>query len=651
MAAGDILGVGVSGLLAFQRELATTGHNISNINTPGYSRQRVDLTTQIPQSAGNIFIGTGVQVTGIQRVYSEFLTSQLRSASSANSQLQTYYQSSSQIDNMLADPIAGLTPSLQGFFNAAHTVSNDPTSTTARQVMLSAANTLADRFHYMNQRMSDLRQGVNTQIKSTLNEINSIATGIASINTEIVRAAGINSGQAPNDLLDKRDALMAQLAQRVSVTAVPQDDGALNVFIGNGLTLVAGNTATSLSAVNNPYDPTRTEIGYTVSGITTIISDYVTGGTLGGALDFRNQVLDTTQNAMGRLALGLTDTFNDQHRLGADLSGNINLDFFSAILPTSPKVLLNVNNGGTGLVAASINDATVLTTSDYRLDRGAGGYTLTRLSDNNVTTLAVFPGGSETVDGVTLSLTSGAIAIGDSFLIQPTRRGANDSGVAIGDPARIAAAAPVIAGATTNVNGLPTNLGTGKISSGTVSNTTNLPLAGNITLTFNSTLNQFAVVGGPGGTLAYNPATEGGGKQFSFPTYGGFGFTISGTPANGDSFVIRNNTGGVSDNRNALALADLRTQLVLGNGSASYEDFYGQLLTDVGTNTRRADINRGAQQSLLNQVSEARDAVSGVNLDEEAANLVRFQQAYQAAAQVIAVSDVLFQTLLGAVRR
>ena len=655
MAGADTLGIGISGLLAFQRELATTGHNISNANTPGYSRQVVELTAQNPLPAGNGYIGTGVQVSSVQRNYSEFLTVNLRSATASNSQLQQYYQLASQVDNLLADPKAGLSPSLQRFFDSVQVVANDPTSTPARQVLLSEANALADRFHYLDQRLSDLRKGINIQISSSVNEINSIASGIASINKQIVDAQGAAGGQPPNDLLDKRDTLVVQLAQRVGVTAIPQDDGALNIFIGNGQTLVAGNTASALSVTTSTYDPARSEIGYVVGGVTTIITSSITGGTLGAALDFRNQILDTAQNELGRVALGLTSTLNAQHQLGMDANGNINLNFFNDITTTSPTATGSTSNTGSGVVAASVTNVSALTTSDYRLERTASGYSVTRLSDSTITNLPSFPGTSAIVDGVTLSLSSGAISVGDSFLIQPTRRGASAIGVAISNATQIAASAPIRTGEATNGNGLPTNLGTGKISAGTVSNTTNLPLVSNITLTFDPNAGGagvpgFVVAGGPPTPILYNPATESAGKTFSFATYGGISFTISGTPSTADSFVISSNTSGVGDNRNALKLADLRNQLTLANGTTTYEGAYGQLVTNVGADTHRAEINMGAQESLLKQVTEARDAVSGVNLDEEAASLVRFQQAYQAAAQVISVSATLFQTLLSAVR-
>lgn len=655
MAGSDILGIGVSGLLAFQNELATTGHNISNANTPSYSRQVVDLTAQNPMLSGTSYLGTGVQVTAVRRVYSDFLTAQVRTATSSSNQAQQYYTLASQVDNLLGDPTAGLTPSLQSFFDAVQGVANDPTSVPARQVMLSQANALADRFHNLDQQLSGLRQGVNTQISTDVNGINSLASSIAALNKQIADATAAAGGQPPNDLLDQRDALVTQLAQHVSVTTVSQNDGALNIFVGNGQSLVAGGTASTLSVVSNPYDPTCSEVGYTTGGVTAIVSNYLTGGTLGGTLDFRNQVLDPAQNALGRVALGVTSTFNAQHRLGADLSGNINQNFFNDITASSPRVLSNTNNTGNGMVAASVANVNALTTSDYRLDRTASGYTLTRLSDNTVTQLSSFPGSPVTVDGVTLSLTSGSIAVGDSFLIQPTRLGANGIGVAISDPSRIAASSPISISATTDANGLPTNTGTGAISAATVSNTTNLPLAANITLTFDPNAGGagvpgFTVTGGPGGTLAYDPATDSSGKQFTFAGYGGMTFTISGTPSSADSFVISNNTGGVSDNQNALTLAGLSNQRTLANGSATYEGAYGQLVTSVGADTNQAQVNNDAQTSLLTQATASRDSVSGVNLDEEAANLVHFQQSYQAAAQVIATAESLFQTLLTAVK-
>lgn len=658
MAAGDLLSTAISGLLVSQRGLATAGHNVANVNTEGFSRQRVEQVTRPPTPYGDGFLGNGATINTVTRVYDQFVSGRFTDATTTSGQTGEFYRLATRVDNLLADPQAGLAPLLQRFFNSVNDVANDPQSTTARQVMLSEANSLVDRFDYLNQRFSDLRDGVNSEITNRVSEINTLASSIAQVNRDIVLAQGLAGGQPANDLLDKRDALVNDLASKVSVRTVLQDDGALNVFIGNGQTLVIGPTYNALSVVRNPYDVSQAEVGYTAGGVTTIVTSMLTGGSLGGALEFRGQMLDAAQNALGRIATGLADGINAQHRLGLDLNGAAGGDFFSPVDNTAPVVTARSGsspNTGTLQFDVDLSVVSALTTSDYQLDYDGANYQLTRLSTN--TLVGTFAGFPQTIEGMTLTLTAGAANAGDSFLIQPTRNAARDISVLVSDPSRIAAAGPLLAAGATNANGLPTNGGTATITPGTVSNTTNLPLAGNITLSFDPNAGGagvpgFTVAGGPAGPLLYDPATEYNGKQFSFaPGYGGFTFTVSGVPQANDQFVIRNNTGAVSDNRNALALAGLRDTLTLVNGTASLEDAYGQMVGDVGSRTHQADVNRQAQQALLNTTRAERDSVSGVNLDEEAANMVRLQQAYQAAAQMIAVSDTLFQSLIAAVRR
>ncbi len=642
MAGGDTLGIGISGLLAFQRALATTSHNIANVNTDGYSRQRTELITQTPQFAGNGYVGTGVRVDSVKRLYDDFLALEVRTSTSSFARLDRYHTLAGEVDGMLADAQTGLAPALQDFFNAMQDVANDPASVPARQSLLGVGGTLVDRFHYLDQRLADLYGRVNTDLKNTVTEINNLASGIASLNQEIARAQG--TGQTPNDLLDRRDNLVNQLAERVSVTTVAQSDGTVSVFVGNGQTMVVGTQAMSLSVTASLYDATRYDIGYTVGSTTVNITSQLAGGTLGGALDFRSQVLDTARTGLGRVAAGLAKSFNDQHLLGMDLNGAMGGSFFTAPTPTVAPA--STNSGGS--VSAAVTGASGLQASDYRLRYdGTNAYTLTRLSDGATTAIntgGTSPYTTSAIDGFTLTITAGA-AVGDTFLVKSVTGSAGGIGLAVSDPNKIAAAAPIRTVATL------ANTGTGAISAGTVSNTTNLPLAASITLTFNSATNQFTVAGGPGGTLAYNPSTESGGKEFTFSGYGGITFTVSGVPANGDSFTIQSNSGGTGDNRNALLLGGLQSQQTLAGGTASYGAAYGQLVSDVGSKTRAAEINRDAQSALHDQAVAARAAVSGVNLDEEAADMVRLQQAYQAAAQVISVSNSLFETLLGAVRR
>lgn len=650
--AGDSLSIGTSALLAFQRALATSSHNISNVNTPGYSRQQVEFATRAAQGAGNGFIGSGVQTTTVERLYDRFLVEQVRTHTSVSNQLQTFHQFASQIDNLLADPDAGLTPSLQSFFDAVQGVADDPAALPPRRVMLTEGESVVARFHYLQQRLDSLHDAVNTQLTSTVDEVNGLAAGIARLNEDIV-LKGKQFGQPPNDLLDQRDELVRQLSEKVSVRTVPQDDGAMNVFIGKGQTLVVGNRASSLVTRDSDTTPGELIIGLrTAAGASINLGDSLTGGTLGGALAFRDQALTPALNQLGRVAVGLAQTFNAQQAAGMDLNGGLGAAFFD--MP-APGVDVDRGNTGSGAVSASFGDVSGLTASDYRLRYDGGNqYTLRRDSDGQ--TFSIDTGGSSPytsaeIDGLTLTLTAGA-DVGDTFYVRPTRYAARDLGLSLDDPAGIAAAGAVRASAATD------NGGDAEVSAGTLVTDSGDPAyvapgAANFMQGFDVSFRT-----GSGGTAPYADeySTDGGVTWNAYAsgadiTRNGMRVQVSGTPFAGDRVRVEANTSGSSDNRNALELAALQSRKQLNGGTADYQGAYGQLVADVGTRTHQAEVNSSAEKVMLGQAVSARESVSGVNLDEEASNLMRFQQAYQAAAKVVATSGELFQVLLGAIGR
>src|SRR3569833_4184376 len=147
--AGGLLNVGLSGLLATQRALTVTGHNISNANTEGYSRQRVDLTSRLPQLYGSSYVGNGVDVGAVSRIYDNFLIEQVRRSTAASASSDTFSDYVGRIDNLLANPDAGEGTALQGLFNSMNQVSTDPSSQPARQLLQSSANSLVDRIKYV----------------------------------------------------------------------------------------------------------------------------------------------------------------------------------------------------------------------------------------------------------------------------------------------------------------------------------------------------------------------------------------------------------------------------------------------------------------------------------------------------------------------
>ncbi len=628
----DMIGIGTGALRAYQRALQVVSHNVSNANTEGYSRQRLELTSQTPHLAGSSYIGNGVKIDTISRVYDQFLVDQVRTYSASASHAEIFAKNAGLVDDMLADPDIGLAPAMDDFFAEMQTVSNDPSSLPARQSLFSQAESLVDRFEYLNQRFEDLRNQTARQMNFSVSEINGLASQIADVNKTISLTP---RDAQPNDLLDKRDLLLNKLAGKVAITTVQQDNGAVNVFFGKGQMLVFNQDAHALTLSSNQYDIKRMEVSVTPAGAAPVqVSGQVTGGELGALLDFRNQVLDGSQNSLGILAIGFADTLNDQQRLGQDLNGGLGKDFFNvAALETRTNVL----NAGTAVVGATLTDETQLTNDEYELSYSlATGYSLTRLSDGNVNTFAALP--ATTNHGFSLNIASGAIADGDRFLVRPGRRGANDLSINITSPTEIAAAAPVRTGAD-----IINNTGNGTITPAVVTDTSSLvpyPGWGGINMTYNAGVITYA--GAAAGSFAY---TDG-----QAVTINGMSFTINGSLANGDTFNIEENVGGVGDNRNALLMSDLQNQKFMDGASASYNDFYGAIVADVGIVTRQSQLTEVSQQKLLEQAVDARDSLSGVNLDEEAANLVKFQQAYQAASQVVVAANSMFQSLLSAIR-
>lgn len=631
---GNFLSTSISGLLAFQRAIDATSQNISNVGTPGYSRQRVDLAARPASPFANGWVGNGVQVNTTARVYDDMLADQVRVASSSFSSLDAYTTFMNRVNDMFSNTTTGLTPSLQKFANALQDVANNPTNSSSRQVLLSEANGLTDRLQAYNTQLNELSKQIEGSITGEASEITTITKGIADLNDQIASAYA-RTNQPPNDLLDQRDLLLDQLSQHVDITTVKQGDGQINVFIGTGQPLVVGKEASSVVATTDPYDPSRHTIGLKGPGGTPVdITSSITGGSLGGTLAFRSEVLDPTRNALGRISVVLADTINEQHKAGIDLSGNAGTDLFTV---GDPTVLAHQANTGTGLPTVTRTDDTALTTSDYILTKTASAPDTWALRDA-ATGAAVTMTGTGTAsdpfkaDGLEIVVNAGA-AVGDRFEIRPTRDAPTGLGVAITDPGKIAAAAPV------RTSAAATNTGTGTLSLSAVVDPTNADLRTTSTIEFTSAT-TYTIDGA--GSYTYTPGEP-------IPINGAE-FTISGAPAAGDTFTISDNTGGTGDNRNMLAMADSLSKPVI-DGTASLNSATSSLVGQIGSQTRQVQSSRDAQQIVQQEASDARDSVSGVNLDEEAANLIKYQQAYQAAAQMIQVANSLFDSILAAVSR
>ncbi|WP_129138482.1 flagellar hook-associated protein FlgK [Modicisalibacter coralii] len=646
----SLFSTGLSGLNAAQAALQTSSTNISNVYTPGYNRQVTQLGETSPA-------GGGVQVNDIERQFNQYIASQLNASTSRSSALDTYNTQVSQIDNLLADTDSGLAPLMQGFFSSMEDLASAPSDPAARQGVLGSADTLTAQFRAFDNYLDDMQSGINGQVRDEVTQINNATDQLAKLNRQIALSKA-KLGEAPNNLLNQRDHLINEISQRVDVKLSIQDGGTYNLTIGNGQPLVAGNRSYSLEAVPSSADPSRTVVAYNDPGGSKIELDESTfqGGTLGGLMTFRRETLDTTQNQIGQVALSLAEGFNAQHRAGQDLNGDMGGDFFAI---GSPTVYSNDANGGNASFSAAFSDYSQVTSSDYRITAtdNAGNFEVVR-SDSGETvgvTTGTDGSGNATLsfDGITLTL-DGTANQGDSFALQPTRHLAGELENVIHDTAKIAAGAHV---AVTPASGNAGNLSVDDVS---VGEGFSLPAQGSpLSLSVQSVNPDGSFVlqnaSNPGtddlgGQVLVNgePAADAASVQLSAGdtlTIDGISMTFDGVPAANDELTIAQDPA-AGDNTNALAMQNLQDASLVG-ARATLNDAYAGLVGDVGNRTNIVKANLSAQDVLTEQLTQVQQSESGVNLDEEAANLIRFQQFYQANAKVIQTGSTLMDTILG----
>jgi len=672
----DLLNIGLSGLTSSRIGLSVTGQNITNVNTEGYSRQTADFGTRTAEFNGGFFLGTGVEVGSVRRITNEFLIANERSNISVYSKAETFSGIMDQLDQLFSNASTGLSGNMSGLFSSLQTAVDDPTSLEARQVFLSTASGMSQKFKDLQNQLLTLRNDIGQQVEAVVVQVSNLGKEIAGLNNDI--GVALNNGAEPNDLLDKRDQALRDLSKLIDINVVEIENKNLSISVGSGQPLVVGSDVFALSTQQDINNPAVKElIISSPSGGVSRVGSSIDGGLLGGLFSAQIGVIDNALNNLGRIALGVSDSINKVHNLGMDLENNLGGNLLTDI--NNATSIANRTVSGTNnslprdqVVAVSISDVSKLTVSDYQLTfTGPNTYVLTRNSDgkNNTaldasltgTLPAPAPGTSATitVDGLTIDLTrpSGSFSTGDRFLIQPTRGFGNDVALQIDRAEELALASPV------RTNTALTNTGTGSISAGEVTDkstafftTTAQQLTPPVVIQFTSpttynvldNTNPAAPVAlvPPQTGLAYPPASPNGILPASF----GFQVEIAGSPANGDSFSVGYNTGGVLDNRAGLAMVNVQTTDVLSGNQLTLEAAYGVFTQEIGTRTNSARGDLEAGTILMQQSQDLLQSTSGVNLDEEAATLVEFEQAYNAAAQVISIARTLFDTLISAVR-
>ncbi|MBD8524754.1 flagellar hook-associated protein FlgK [Pseudomarimonas arenosa] len=628
----SILSNSTSALLSFQRALQTISHNVANANTPGFSRQRVELSNRAGAPSGNGFAGAGVQVDTIRRLQDSFAVGRLLVSGAELGRLADLSLLSNRVDAAFTDPGTSITASWSRFFDSAQAISVDPSSTSAREAYLASAETLAARFRYLDGQLDSLEIETNQRIQTAAEDVTRLAAEVGRLNQEIVRNQAAAGGQPPNDLLDQRDLTISRLNELIGVTTVAQDDGSLNVFTSGGQALVVGNRSLTLTTVQDPFQPQRVNVALQFVGGTSVLPDSALGGRLGGLTDFRRDVLDPTNRSLGQLATTVAFLVNEANAQGVDLYGNPGNPIFNqpAISP-----LAGLNNTGTATLSASIANIGGIAENDIELNFDGVSWT----ARDPATSQPLPISGTGTaldpfiVNGVALVLGGGAANAGDSFLVRPTAGAAGLLTVAMTDPRQVAAAAPV------QVSANVANIGN-SVPQLSVVDRNDPGLGLPIDIVFVDP-NNYTVNGGPpipwvpGDVIAVN----------------GWELRLDPPPETGDTFSVRATQANSGDNTNARALAQVDDALRLFGGTGSLNTTLREMVSAVGASAQSAQFSLDAQSAINDQLVQDRESVSGVNLDEEASNMLKFQQAYQAAAKMIGTADTVFQSLLAAVQR
>ncbi|MDN7905593.1 flagellar hook-associated protein FlgK [Burkholderia diffusa] len=653
-----LMNLGVSGLNAALWGLTTTGQNISNAATPGYSVERPVYAEASGQYTSSGYMPQGVNTATVQRQYSQYLSDQLNSAQSQGGGLSTWYSLVAQLNNYVGSPTAGISTAITGYFTGLQNVANSAADPSVRQTAISNAQILANQLNAAGQQYDALRQSVNTQLTSTVSQINTYTAQIANLNQQI--SAASSQGQPPNQLMDQRDLAVSNLSSLAGVQVVRSDSG-YSVFLAGGQPLVLADKSYQLATVTSPSDPSELTVvsqgiaGANPPGPNQALPDAsLSGGTLGGLLAFRSQTLDPAQAQLGAVAASFAAQVNGQNALGVDLSGKPGGDLFTV---AAPDVYSNQGNTGNASLSVSFANPSQPTTSDYTLSYDGTNYTLTDRASGTVVDQKTGPM-PLSLGGLNFSFSSGAMNAGDQFTVLPTRGALSGFGLATTSGSAIAAASPAITSPSS------TNIGTATIALSGVSAGYQVPatkltydaatksLSGfpvGTTVTIPGTPPTSVTINNPTDSVPYDPST-GAAMTMSGTAAGamnGVTVTLSGTPSDGDSFKIGPYAGGTSDGSNALALSKLVNAKTLGGGTTTLTGAYANYVNNIGNAASQLKSSSTAQTALVGQITSAQQSVSGVNQNEEAANLMQYQQLYQANAKVIQTAASLFQTVLG----
>jgi flagellar hook-associated protein 1 FlgK len=650
MGASPLMSIGTRAMAANFASLQTVGNNIANANTQGYSRQEAQLANAKGQYTGAGFFGQGVNVTTVTRSYDRFLTTQAAASNSLAEADRVRLAQLTQLENVLPLGESGLGYAALQVLNGFVDVANNPQDASARQVVITRARELAARFQAAGEQLNTLQTGVTQDIRSDIDSVNALARQVGELNRQISALKG--AGHAPNDLLDQRDQLIGEISGYINVTTIAADDGTVGLFIGGGQSLVLGSVANQLVAAPDPFDPSKTQLALQEGGQARLVpTNSIAGGSIAGLIRFQNEDLTAAGNLLGQLAVAVSGAINQQQALGLD-AGQPPSAGAPMFTLGAPRTLASVENAGDATFSLSVSDFTHVQASDYEMRFDGTDYTLTRLSNGQAVVGSPFSAADLAagvqIEGLSLQMTAGTAAAGDRFLLQGVSPASANMRSVMSDPRAVAAASAVTSTFAVNNTGTASAASIGLVDAAAYDSTLS------VRLTFSSDTGDYsydmldasnAVVSSGTGTWTAGNAIE----------LNGFSLQLNGVPRSGDVIDVAPTTSPAANNGNATAFVALGNSpfvgaMTLANGTLvpgrSMTDAYASALSDIGVRVQSARSASGISASMAQTAEAARANKAGVNLDEEAARLIQFQQSYQAAAKMLQVATSVFDTLL-----
>ena len=669
----DLFQIGLSGIYSSQASLATTSHNISNVSTEGYSRQTVDVTSAQAQKLGTNFVGNGSIINGIDRAYDQFAFKENIINTSAHAYNEVSYTQASQLDQLLSNESTSAANSVLNVFSSLGDVADHPNTIETRAVFLENASNMVNQYNTLYKQLETQFSGVNNDIENSAAAITELADSIATLNSRILAVSSSDSSGDANDLLDRRNQAITALSEYVNVSVLEADNNMVNIYIGSGQGLVMGIQSQSIVAVNGDPDPARKELALSNNGKTSLVDGSKFGGKVSALFETRENEIERAFNQLGQNVIGLTHAINEQQKQGQTLDGEIGATLFNDInsdQAMQSRVLSHADGKGEATLSVRIDDLSELSADEFTLtvdsyDTGTGDISF-EVTNNTTGVKETIIGNSSTgqrieIPGAGISIgidsisTSDPLQVGKEFTLRPTRLGAQQASLDETDPTKVAVADAEIKAVVSDTN---TGSATFRVSDIVDKGDTNYmdedsPIT--IKISTNTTTSEVAYnifdkndnqINTTELTAIIDPLTGKATLDFA-------GVKVEmekGIPVAGDEITLNYNETGEGDNRNILAMSDLQNTKIMNDGKSTFQDVYSEMISEIGAKTANADVAMQSSAILKNQSFERIQSVSGVNMDEEAANLLMYQQHYSAAARVITIASELFDTILQAAR-